>query len=306
MSFLVVEQASIPEGWALKPLKAVAQYVVSNVDKVPDETEEPIRLCNYTDVYKNEFIRSSMAFMYSTATQREIERFQLRDGGVIITKDSEAWEDIAVPALVVESADDLVCGYHLAILRPLSDQLDGRFLFRCLQSKAIRLPLELASTGVTRFGLPIDEIGRLQLPIPPRREQRRIAEYLDRETAEIDTLIAEKERMLALLDEKRAALVTRAVTRGLDSKVKLKPSGLDWLGDVPAHWRIERLKFQLSRQIEQGWSPQCENRLADEDEWGVLKVGCVNGATFTDRCAIKSTFFRHPIIRYGNKRLCSA
>lgn len=240
MSPLAVDPAHLPKGWVLRPLKAVARYMVSNVDKVPDETEEPVRLCNYTDVYKNEFIRSSMDFMRSTATEREIDKFRLQHGDVIITKDSETWEDIAVPSLVVESANDLVCGYHLAMLRPVSDQLDGRFLFRCLQSKAIRLSLELASTGITRFGLSIDDIGRLQLPIPPRLVQQRIADYLDRETAEIDALIAEKERMLGLLEEKRAALVTHAVTRGLDPHAPLKPSGLAWLGDIPAHWKTKK------------------------------------------------------------------
>jgi len=116
--------------------------------------------------------------------------------------------------------------------------------------------------------------------IPGETTQRMIGDYLDRETAEIDALIAEKQRMLALLNEKRAAMITHAVTCGLNPKVRLKPSGFDWLGDVPKHWRVERLKFHLAQRIEQGWSPVCESRPADDDEWAVLKVGCVNGDRF--------------------------
>ena len=278
MSVLAVDPRQFPAGWRLKPLKAVADYLVSNVDKVPDEAEEPVRLCNYTDVYKNEFIRSSMEFMRSTATHREIEKFRLVEGDVVITKDSETWEDIAVPALVVESADDLVCGYHLAMLRPFKDDLDGRFLFRCLQSKAIRLALELASTGVTRFGLPKGEIGKLQLPIPPRSDQRLIADYLDTQTVEIDALVEEKKQMLVLLDEKRAALVTHASTRGLDPNAPLKPSGLEWLGDIPQHWRV--MRFKHFARIGNGSTPNRENpKYWDDGDFPWLNSSVVGDRT---------------------------
>jgi type I restriction enzyme, S subunit len=259
----------LPPLWKTKPLKAVAIYTVSNVDKVPDKDECPVRLCNYTDVYKNEFISLSLEFMQSTATVQEIEKFRLIENDVVITKDSESWDDIAVPALVVETANDLVCGYHLAVLRPNDGQLFGRFLFRCLQARVIRLQLELVSTGVTRFGLPKDEIGRLLLPIPPLATQRRIADYLDAETAQIDALIAEKEGMLALLAEKRAALVSRAVTRGLDPAAPLKPSGLEWLGEIPAHWAVKRAKQLFTVRDER-------SELGDEE---LLSVSHITGVT---------------------------
>ena len=82
----------------------------------------------------------------------------------------------------------------------------------------------------------------LEIRLPPIEAQSIIANYLDRETARIDGLIAEKERMLALLEEKRAALISRVVTRGLDPKAPLKPSGQEWLGEIPAHWEVQRAK----------------------------------------------------------------
>ena len=234
--------ASLPDGWRRVPLKATADFAVSNVDKHSFDDELPVRLCNYTDVYKNDRVSPDMDLMAATATPQEIERFHLEVGDVVITKDSESWNDIAIPAYVEGTADDFVCGYHLAFIRPRKDVLDGRFLLRCLQSRPVALQLELEATGVTRYGLPKDAVGLAVLPLPPLPTQHRIAHYLDRETARIDGLIAEKERMLALLEEKRAALISRVVTRGLDPNAPLKPSGQEWLGEIPAHWRVERAK----------------------------------------------------------------
>ena len=242
MSHLAWTEA-LPEGWATKPLRSIADYIVSNVDKVNTDTEIPVQLCNYTDVYNNEFIRPGLGFMRATASEKEITRFGLLVDDVIITKDSESWNDIGVPALVVEASNDLVCGYHLALLRPCKQVIYGAFLFRCLQAKPIRVQLELAANGVTRFGLPKSEIGTAILPVPPLPKQRAITDYLDRETARLDALVAEKEQLLGLLAERRRALITRAVTRGLDPNVPLHDSGIPWLGKIPTHWGIATLRF---------------------------------------------------------------
>src|SRR5438552_9210613 len=120
-----------------------------------------------------------------------------------------------------------------------------------------------------------------RFPFAPAHEQRAIAAFLDRETERIDALVAKKERLIELLQEKRTALITRAVTKGLDPNVPMKHSGVGCLGDVPAHWNEARLKHHLLR-IEQGWSPLAEDRVAEADEWGVPKVGCVNNGWFDE------------------------
>ncbi|MDO4777884.1 MAG: restriction endonuclease subunit S [Cardiobacteriaceae bacterium] len=274
---------ALPKGWRRVPLKTTADFAVSNVDKHSFDDELPVRLCNYTDVYKNDRVSPSMNLMVATATPQEIERFRLEVGDVVITKDSESWNDIAVPAYVEGTADDFVCGYHLAFIRPKKYVLDGRFLFRCLQSRPVALQLELEATGVTRYGLPKDAIGLAVLPLPPLPTQRRIADYLDRETARIDSLIAEKERMLALLEEKRSALISRLVTRGLNPDTPLKPSGQEWLGDIPAHWEIQPVKYLAT--IGNGSTPTVDNADYWDDEgypWlnsSVVNVSPVIGAS---------------------------
>ena len=270
---------ALPKSWAAKPLRATADYVVSNVDKVPADDEVPVRLCNYTDVYNNEFITLALDFMQATATVTEIAKFGLAVDDVAITKDSESWDDIGVPALVRETAEDLVCGYHLALIRPRKQQMDGAFLFRCLQAKPVRVQLELAANGVTRFGIPKSDIGAMTLPVPPIAQQRAIADYLDRETARLDALVAAKERVLGLLAEKRRALITRAVTRGLDPRAPLRDSGIPWLGEVPAHWETLPLK-RLVVRIESGVSVNAANCPAAAGEFGVLKTSAVFGGSF--------------------------
>jgi type I restriction enzyme S subunit len=238
--------AVLPGNWAIVPIKSACYFTVSNVDKHSLEDETPIRLCNYTDVYKNDRVSPELDLMPATATEDEIEKFHLEIGDVIITKDSESWDDIGIPAYVEATADDFVCGYHLAFMRPNKHLLEGRFLFRCVQSRPVALQLELEATGVTRYGLPKGAIGNTLIPLPPIETQRLIADYLDRETARNDALVTEKEKMLALLEEKRAALISHAVTCGLNPDVPLNSSGLDWLGDIPAHWQIERAKNLFS------------------------------------------------------------
>lgn len=124
-----------------------------------------------------------------------------------------------------------------------------------------------------------EQVGNIRLCVPSLDEQLYMATHLDRETARIDVLVAKKTRFIELLREKRQALITHAVTRGLDPAAKMKDSGVKWLGDVPKHWKMKTVK-RVIISIEQGWSPECEARTAENEEWAVLKVGCVNGGVF--------------------------
>ena len=97
----------------------------------------------------------------------------------------------------------------------------------------------------TQLNLNTETIGSIHIPLPPNDEIQLIVDYLDRETTQIDNLIAAKEQMLTLLEEKREALISHAVTRGLDPNVSFKRSGLDWLGDIPKHWNIQKVKHSF-------------------------------------------------------------
>ncbi len=206
----------VPAHWEVRRLRTISEMRVSNVDKHTKENEQPVRLCNYVDVYKNDRIRSEMVFMQATATENEIEHFRLQSGDVLITKDSETWNDIGVPALVENAQDDLISGYHLALLRPLSESVLGEYLFRTLQSKAITYQFHVKANGVTRYGLSHNAIKSVRLPVPPLAEQAAIAAYLDGETARIDAAAARARRQIELMREYRERLIADVVTGKLD------------------------------------------------------------------------------------------
>ncbi|GAB64325.1 MAG: restriction endonuclease subunit S [Candidatus Jettenia sp.] len=234
---------NIPCHWYVKKLRFISDVQFSNVDKKIVEGEQEIKLCNYLDVYNNDFIGKDIDFMISTASLAEIEKFRLKAGDVLATKDSEDPNDIGVPALVKDDFEDVICGYHLAQIRPSKTALLGMYLFRLLQSDIIRQHFATQANGITRFGLSVSSFKDLQVLLPSLPEQTVIARYLDKKTAQIDDLITKKQRLIELLKEERAAIINQVVTKGINPHVKMKDSRIEWLGKIPEHWEVKRLKY---------------------------------------------------------------
>ncbi|MDY0390727.1 MAG: restriction endonuclease subunit S [Desulfobulbus oligotrophicus] len=163
--------------------------------------------------------------------------------------------------------------------------IEQRFLKYIFQSEETIQQLSSLSESATRSHARVNpsDIIKLKAYQPPLKTQRLIADYLDRETARIDALVTEKEKMLTLLEEKRAALISRAVTRDLDPTAPLKPSGLDWLGDIPAHWEILPIKYVAT--VGNGSTPTVDNSDYWDDEgfpWmnsSVVNMEVVTGAS---------------------------
>ena len=205
----------VPVHWEVRRLKFVASYQNSNVDKKSYAGQKNVRLCNYTDVYYNEKITNNMDFMMATATDAEIKSMRLKEWDVVITKDSEDPADIGIPALVSEPLDNVVCGYHLTILRAKATDV-ARYLHRAIQSHPTRGHFFVESPGITRFGLNQDAIGDLVISVPPTSERKCIADYISHQATQIDQLIENTQQSISLLKEKRAALITAAVTGKID------------------------------------------------------------------------------------------
>lgn len=231
----------IPEHWKELKLKYIADSNPSNIDKKSKDGESEIFLCNYVDVYNNEFINSKIEFMKATANKNQIEKFILNKDDVIATKDSETPDDIGNPALVVEDLKNVVCGYHLTQIKPRA--IVGAYLFRQFQAKFVQSYFEVSANGITRYGLSVDKFNSVLLLNPPPEEQTAIANYLDRKTAEIDDLIAKKERLLELYEEEKTAIINQAITKGPNPDAPMKDSGIEWLGEIPAHWDVKKLKY---------------------------------------------------------------
>lgn len=240
-------QNKLSEDHKIVPLLFVADYRISPVDKIVKDDEEPVKLCNYTDVYKNTFITSDIELMKGSASENEIERFLIKDGDVLITKDSESWNDIGVPAIVKGDFEHAtVLGYHLALMRPYVKLVIPKYLFYCFESRQHRLQLEIEATGVTRFGIPKNAIAKYKIPLPSLTQQAKIVSYLDQELAKIDALIEKKKQLIDILNEKKKAIINQAVTKGLDPNVSMKDSGIEWLGEIPEHWKVVKLKYFIN------------------------------------------------------------
>lgn len=201
--------------WSTSSLCEVAEIIVSNVDKKSSANELPVRLCNYTDVYNRSQIESHQDFMAATATAAQTEKFALRVNDVLITKDSESPNDIAVPTIVKSTSADLLCGYHLAIIRP-SNRIVGSFLKFYFELKNTRNYFASRANGATRFGLPVSAIKKAPLRFPSIQEQAAIASILESAELEIDT----RASLLETLIKEKSALMQQLFTGNRRVKVR--------------------------------------------------------------------------------------
>ena len=206
----------IPSHWTLRRVKHIASIRPSNVDKKIYEGERKVKLANYVEVYYNDKITSELEFMVASASDNEIEKFSLQGGDIIITKDSETWNDIAVPAFVPETMEGIVCGYHLTLIRPIRDCVEGEFLFRTYQSIGVQDQYHYNANGVTRYGLGSYWVNNGVVPIPPLDEQKKIIEFINNKLRIIKDMNGEFQQDIEILQEYRTALISAAVTGKID------------------------------------------------------------------------------------------
>ena len=204
----------VPEHWVIKKIKFVVHVMTSNVDKKTYDGETPCLLCNYTDVYYNDQILRDMEFMSATATPEQINKFTLKKGDVIITKDSESPDDIAVAAYVPMDLIGVVCGYHLSIIRAFG--INGMFVKRLFDSHYLKSKFATLANGLTRYGLGQHSINNVYIPIPPEEEQQRIVGFINKTCNGIDELIDKSKTTMNLLTERRSAIISAAVTGQID------------------------------------------------------------------------------------------
>lgn len=206
----------VPEHWEVAFIKHIADVRFSGVDKHSHDHETPVRLCNYTDVYKNDRITDDMDLMRATATAAEIARLTLKADDVILTKDSETPDDIGVPAWVPEDLPGVVCAYHLGLLRPVPDRVLGEFLFRAIGSARTAQQFHVLATGVTRFALSKHDVKNAVIALPPVAEQETICRWITDECKPLDDAIARAEDEIKLIREYRDRLIADVVTGQLD------------------------------------------------------------------------------------------
>jgi type I restriction enzyme S subunit len=204
------------------------------------------------DVYANDYIAADLPFMEATASHAEIERFRAEAGDIMLTKDSETPDDIGIPAVVVEDIPVLVCGYHLALIKPKKDKVDSVYLAKQLGSKQTAIYFSKLANGSTRYGLSSSAIANTAIPLAPLPQQRRIAEIL----STLDEAIEQTEALIAKMQQVKAGLMHDLFTRGVTPDGRLRPtreqapelykeSPLGW---IPKEWKVGRLDQYLDQQ----------------------------------------------------------
>ncbi|QKF50040.1 restriction endonuclease subunit S [Pseudomonas graminis] len=226
----------VPKHWSIAPLKSSASC---NDTVLPESTDDEYEIdyVEISDVNEISGITGSTRYKFSDAPSRA--RRMLRHGDVLI---STVRTYLRAIAPVVSPPENLIASTGFAVVRPREDILDGTFLGYLLRAEWWISQIIARSVGVSYPAINASDLIGLSVPLPTWHEQTRIARFLNHETARIDAMIEEQQRLIELLKEKRQAVISHAVTKGLDPTVTMKDSGVEWLGAVPAHWERKRLK----------------------------------------------------------------
>ncbi|MCX7246286.1 MAG: restriction endonuclease subunit S [Burkholderiales bacterium] len=236
--------------WRHVQLGQIADVRVSNVDKKTLPGEQSVQLCNYMDVYSNDYIRDDLTFMTASATGAEVARFKVECGDVLITKDSETPDDIGIPAVVISDIDNLVCGYHVALIKPNKSLVDSVYLSKQLGRTETAGYFSRYAAGSTRYGLPIGAITRAPLALAPLKQQRKIAAIL----STIDTAIEQTEALIEKYQHIKAGLMHDLFTRGVLPDGQPRPprdqapelyqeTAIGW---IPKEWDVAALETLLA------------------------------------------------------------
>jgi len=232
----------VPEHWEVKKLKFIGTALIGltySPDEVVDEDYSGKKhlVLRSTNIQDGKISLHDNVYV-TTPVQNELE---VRKWDILICARNGSRHLVGKNALVTETDTNMTFGAFTTVYRSKIN----RFLFYFFASSQF----QYQSTGfltTTINQLTNGNLNSILTTLPPLPEQQAIAAFLDRETGRIDALIAKKERLLELLAEQRTALISRAVTKGLDASVKLKLSGVEWLGDVPEHWEVKKLSWLFS------------------------------------------------------------
>ena len=237
----------VPDDWTVQPIKH-SSYIKARVGwkgltSEEFETSAYAYLVTGTD-FRGQFIDWKSCYQVNEERYLDDPFIQLRDGDLLITKDGTIGKLSLVSGL--DKPASLNSG--IFVVRP-QESYSTRFLYWVLSSRVFEDYVALTSTGSTILHLYQNVFEQFSFGFPSLEAQTSIADFLDRETAQIDALIGKQERLIELLAEKHQAIITHAVTKGLDSTAPTKPSGIPWLGEIPAHWTVTKVKHHFSATL---------------------------------------------------------
>ena len=241
----------VPEHWQVAPLKRDLSFLTSGSRGWAEHYSEIGALFLRIGNLRRESLEldlSDIQFVEVPAGA-EGERTKVLAGDVLFSITAY----LGSVAVVPEGFDAAYVSQHVALARIAGNFLSPNWVGYVALSWVGKTYLESQGYGGTKIQLSLDDIANMVMTVPSSKEQETAVHYLDRETARIDALIEKKTRFIELLREKRQALITHAVTKGLDPNAKMKDSGVEWLGEVPEHWEV--LQLRHTARLESGHTP---------------------------------------------------
>ena len=237
----------VPSHWETHDLGRIGTLTKGIGGNKDDERPEGLPCVRYGDLYTTHrfFIKETRSFITQEASDNYTK---IRLGDVLFAASGETTEEIGKSAVNLMDGP-AYCGGDVILFRPTAD-LDPRFSGYMLDCRPIADQKAAMGRGFTVHHIYGRQLKYLRSPVPPPEEQAAIVRFLDNADEQIQRYIAAKERLIALLEEERQAIIHQAVTRGLDPNVRLKDSGVDWLGDIPEHWDMRRSKRLFSPRQE--------------------------------------------------------
>ena len=240
----------VPEHWEVKRLRQLGPLLKGSGGSKEDVVENGVPCVRYGDLYTTHSF-----FIHEARTRVTAERAEdytpIQFGDVLFAASGEKMSEIGKSAVNLMPGR-ACCGGDLVLLRPdtSTGAISFPFLGYACDCQASSTQKASMGRGTTIKHIYPDELRQLLITLPPYREQVGIASFLDRETAKIDALVAEQEGLIELLKEKRQAVISHAVTKGLNPDAPMKDSGIEWLGEVPSHWYVTRLKYATSEIVD--------------------------------------------------------
>lgn len=242
----------VPEHWEVKKLKHCISINDDALNEITDEDAE-INYVEIGDVNYLTGINNFTTYKFKDAPSRA--RRVVQNGDIIVSTVRTYLKSIA---RIKETNNNLIVSTGFAVLRPRN--IHSSYLGYFVLTPFFIHKTIADSVGVSYPAINSSNIGLFECVIPSIEEQTIIATYLDRKTTEIDRIIANKQKLIALYEEEKQAIINQAVTKGLDRDVQLKDSGVEWLGEIPEHWDVKKLKYVLS-SIVGGGTPATANSL---------------------------------------------
>ena len=189
--------------------------------------------------FENGKIQFDRSYHISDERYNQAPEIQLKVGDLLVTKDGTVGKMAYVDTLPGKAS----LNSHLLLIRPLENKFDNRFLFWLMSSSEFNGYTEYAQDGTVMASLSQEKIGNFIAYFPEITEQQAVADFLDKECAQIDSIAADLEKQIALLQQYKKSLITETVTKGLDKSVPMKDSGVEWIGEIPVGWELSRIKY---------------------------------------------------------------